>query len=237
MKQPWKEGDDSTAIFSANTIADRGLRLAIPFLLLGVHLLALALVLGSGAMVSIAVLMLVYELPPAGKETVIPLGILLGFPWWAIAGSIALVDVEVGLFMVWNFDLAERIPILGPWIRRFILAGREFLAERPWLSRLYFFGIVVMVMVPFFGSGGVRGSIVGRLLGMSRRWVMEAIVTGAMIGSLGIALATLYLRQAFLESLFTGAAAILLLIAAGAALYWIAKRFLGGEAEGREPGK
>jgi hypothetical protein len=230
MDQPWKDGDDSTAIFLVNPLADRGLRVAIPLLLPGVHLLALSLVLGSGAMVSIAVLMLVYELPPAGKETVIPLGILLGLPWWAVAGSIALVDIEVGLFMVWNFDLAERIPILGPWIRRFILAGREFLAERPWLSRLYFFGIVVLVMSPVLGSGGVRGSIVGRLLGMSRRWVMGAIVTGAMIGSYGIALATLYLRQAFIESLFAGAAAILLLIAAGAALYLIAKRFLGGEA-------
>jgi Putative small multi-drug export protein len=237
MDQPWKDGDDSAVIFLANTVADRGLRLAIPFLLLGVHLMALSLALGSGAMVSIATLMLVYELPPAGKETVIPLGILLGFPWWAVAGSIALVDVEVGLFMVWNFDLAGRIPILGPWIRRFIAGGREFLAGRPWLSRLYSFGIMVMVMVPFFGSGGVRGSIVGRLLGMSRREVMGAIVTGAMMGSFGIALGTLYLREAFIESLFAGAAAILLLTAAGAALYWIAKRFLGREAEGREPGK
>jgi uncharacterized membrane protein len=233
MEQSWKEGDDAAPLFSANTILDRGLRLALPFLLLALHLLVLFLAFGSGTMLSIATLMLVYELPPAGKETVIPLGILLGFPWWAIAGSIALVDGEVGLFMVWNFDLAERIPLLGSWIRRFILAGREYLAERPWLSRLYFFGIVVMVMVPFFGSGGVRGSIVGRLLGMSRREVMAAITMGAVIGSFGIAVATLYLQQAFIENLFTGAAAVLLLIAAGGALYWIAMRFVGGEGEGR----
>ena len=229
MDQAWKDGDDADAIFPVSHLADRGLRLALPFLFLAIHLMVLSLAIGTGAMLSIAVLMLVYELPPAGKETVIPLGILSGFPWWAVAGSIALVDVEVGLFMVWNFDLAERIPVLGPWIRRFILAGREFLAGRPWLSRLYFFGIVVMVMVPFFGSGGVRGSIVGRLLGMSRREVMGAIATGAVTGSVGIAVATLYLQQAFLDSLFAGVAAALLLVAAGAALYWIARRFLGGE--------
>ena len=231
MKQPWQEGDDSSPLFSANRFLDRGLRLALPFLILAIHLLVLSLALGSGAMLALAALMVIYELPPAGKETVIPLGILSGFPWWAVAGSIALVDVEVGLFMVWNFDLAERIPILGPWIRRFVLAGREFLAERPWLTRLYFFGIVVMVMVPFFGSGGVRGSIVGRLLGMSRREVMGAITLGAVIGSFGIAVATLYLQQAFLENLFAGAAGVLLLIAAGGALYWIAMRFLGREGK------
>jgi len=231
MEQPWKDGDDADAIFPVSPLADRGLRFTLPFLLLALHLLVLSLALGTGAMLSIATLMVVYELPPAGKETVIPLGILLGQPWWAIAGSIALVDVEVGLFMVWNFDLAEGIPILGPWIRRFIHGGREFLSGRPWLSRLYFFGIVVMVMVPFFGSGGVRGSIVGRLLGMSRRVVMGAIATGAVIGSFGIAVATLYLQQAFLENIFTGAAAVFLLIAGGAALYWIAKRYLGGTTD------
>jgi uncharacterized membrane protein len=233
MKQSWKDGDDSSPLFSADRFLDRGFRLALPVLILAIHLLVLSLALGTGAMLSLSALMVIYELPPAGKETVVPLGILSGLPWWAVAGSIALVDAEVGLFMVWNFDLAERIPILGPWIRRFVLAGREFLAERPWLTRLYFFGIVVMVMVPFFGSGGVRGSIVGRLLGMSRREVMGAITLGAVIGSFGIAVATLYLQQAFIENLFAGAAAVLLLIVAGGALYLVARRILGGEGKER----
>jgi len=227
MAEAW--GDDSAPLFSEDPVLDRGLRLGLPFFLLGLHLLALALLLGARTAALIATLMLIYELPPAGKETVIPAGILLGLPWWAVAASIALVDVEVGLFMVWNFDLAERIPVIGPWIGRFIAGGREFLSGRPWLEGLYFFGIVLMVMVPFFGSGGVRGSIVGRLLGMSRLEVMEAITVGAFVGSFGIALATLFLQRAFLESIFTFAAALLLLIAAGVILYWLVKRsFPGG---------
>ncbi|HTY52061.1 MAG TPA: small multi-drug export protein [Methanomicrobiales archaeon] len=222
MDDPW--GDDPGPLISRPPVLDRGLRLGIPFLLLALHLLVLSALLGTATMLVLATLMLVYELPPAGKETVIPAGILLGYPWWAVAGSIALVDIEVGLFMVWNFDLALRIPVLGPWIRRFINGGREFLAGRPWLSRLYFFGIVVMVMVPFFGSGGVRGSIAGRLLGMSRREVMGAITTGAVTGSFGIALGTLFLREAFIEDLFTGAVAVFILAAAGGALYLVLTR-------------
>ncbi|MDD1656016.1 MAG: small multi-drug export protein [Methanomicrobiales archaeon] len=183
-------------------------------------------------MIAVAALMLAYELPPAGKETIIPLGILLGYPWWAVAGSIAMVDLEVGLFMVWNFDLAERIPVLGPWITRFIQGGREFLGERPWLSRLYFFGIVILVMVPVLGSGGVRGSIVGRLLGMSRRMVMGAIAIGTVAGSFGIALGTLFLQQAFLQSVYLGAAILLGIIAAGVLVYLLARRSFGRKKTG-----
>jgi hypothetical protein len=226
MDRPWRDGDDADAIFPGSRLLDRGLRLALPFLLLALHLLALSAAFGNGTMIAIATLMFIYELPPAGKETVIPAGILLGLPWWAVAGSIALVDLEVGLFMIWNFDLAEGIPVLGPWIRRFIAGGREFLAGRPWLSELYFVGIVLMVMVPFFGSGGVRGSIVGRLLGMGRPQVMGAIAAGAFIGCFGIALAALFLRQAFLADIFLGAAALLLLIMAGVLIYWLSRRYL-----------
>jgi len=222
----WK---DSETIFTHQRLVDWLLRLTLPLVVLVLHLLVLALTFGTGTMLILAGLMLAYELPPAGKETIIPLGILLGYPWWAVAGSIAMVDLEVGLFMVWNFDLAERIPVLGPWITRFIQGGREFLGDRPWLSRLYFFGIVVLVMVPVLGSGGVRGSIVGRLLGMSRRMVMGAIATGALIGSFGIALATLYLQQAFLRSLYLGAAILLGIITVGVLIYWFVHRYYGGK--------
>jgi hypothetical protein len=225
-------GDGSAPVFSENPFVDRGLRLGLPVLLVGLHLLALALAFGTETMLAIAGLMLIYELPPAGKETVIPAGILLGYPWWAVAASIALVDVEVALFMVWNFDLAGRIPVLGPFIRRFVAGGRAFLASRPWLTGLSFFGIVLMVMVPFAGSGGVRGAIAGRLLGMSRLLVMAAITLGAFAGSFLIALATLTLRRAFVESLFLFAAAVLVLIILLIAGYWAVNRRYPNRGQG-----
>jgi hypothetical protein len=59
MDQPWKDGDDADAVFPVSPLADRGLRVAIPFLFPGLHLLIIFLVLGTGAVLSIAVLMLV----------------------------------------------------------------------------------------------------------------------------------------------------------------------------------
>jgi len=47
-----------------------------------------------------------------------------------------------------------------------------------------------MVMVPVLGSGGIRGSIAGKLLGMKTLLVFFSILAGSLIGSFGIALAS-----------------------------------------------
>jgi uncharacterized membrane protein len=133
-------------------------------------------------------LMIAYILPPAGKETVIPLGIALGIPWWGIALAIAMVDIETGLFMALNMDLVYRIPLIGKPLARFTDKTAEFLDSHPRIAGLSFLGIVLMVMVPFLGSGGVRGSIAGRLLGMEAPTVFLAVLAGAVAGCVLIAL-------------------------------------------------
>jgi hypothetical protein len=133
-------------------------------------------------------LMVAYLLPPAGKETVIPIGIALGIPWWYMALSIVMIDVETGLFMALNFDVAYRIPFLGPLLSDLTKKTQQSLSDHRWFAGLWFFAIILMVMVPFFGSGGVRGSIAGKLLGMNTLLVFLAILAGALLGCFGIAL-------------------------------------------------
>jgi hypothetical protein len=133
-------------------------------------------------------LMVAYILPPAGKETVIPLGIALGIPWWYIALSITLIDFETGLFMTLNFEYIHGIPVIGPIIRDLTEKTTEMIQRHHWLSGFYIFTIILMVMVPVLGSGGVRGSIIGRLLGLTPLQVLIGITLGAVIGCFGIAL-------------------------------------------------
>lgn len=133
-------------------------------------------------------LMLAYLFPPAGKETVIPLGIALGFPWQVMTLSIALVDIFSGMFMALNFDVAVRFPLLGPWILRFLERREKFLDRRPWLEHLYFTGVALFVLFPFQGTGGVGASVVGRILGLPPLKVLVAIGIGAFSGCLLIAL-------------------------------------------------
>lgn len=128
-----------------------------------------------------------YFFPPLGKETVIPAGIVAGIHPMIIALSIAFVDIIVALFLVYNYDLAKRIPLVGKFIDKIEKVGRSSSDKYRWLKPLRFFGIILFVMVPFQGSGGLVGSIVGRLIGMKRWTVFIAISIGAIVGCLLIA--------------------------------------------------
>src|SRR5665647_3183857 len=94
--------------------------------------------------------------------------------------------------------------MLGKTLESFIRKTRDFIREQPWLKRIYFAGIVVLVMVPVLGSGGIRGTIIGQLLGIQKTTVFLAIVTGAFVGCFGIALGALFLQELFLQSILLG---------------------------------
>jgi uncharacterized membrane protein len=136
-----------------------------------------------------------YFFPPLGKETIIPTGILVfGFDPIFIALSIAYVDIIVALFLVWNYDLAKQIPFVGKFMIKVEEKGKSVEEKYGWVKPLRFIGIVLFVMVPFQGSGGLVGSIVGRLIGMKPTNIFYAITIGAVIGCLLIAM----FSQAFL---------------------------------------
>jgi uncharacterized membrane protein len=131
--------------------------------------------------------MIAYFFPPLGKESVIPLGIAAGLDPILIALSIAFVDMFIALFLVWNYDFAKLIPFMGPWMEKVEKTGGKKFTEKPWLENLAFFGLVLFVMFPFQGSGGVATSIIGRVIGMSKLKVFLAICIGAVVGCLLIA--------------------------------------------------
>jgi Putative small multi-drug export protein len=166
----------------------RMIALLVPALITALFIITLAVSLPQSLFVPMLGLITAYLLPPAGKETVIPVGIALGIPWWYMALSVVMVDTIFGLFMALNFDLSYRIPYIGPLLEDITRKTQLFIVDHPWFASLWFFAIVLMVMVPFFGSGGVRGSVAGKILGLSTTLTFLAILAGSLIGCFGIAL-------------------------------------------------
>jgi uncharacterized membrane protein len=200
----------------------RILKLTLPFAVAAAQVTLLSFFLDPTSFLIIIGLMAAYILPPAGKETVIPAGIALGIPWWLIAISIMMIDIETALFMGWNFELGLKLPWFGNPLESFIQKAEEFIKEQPRLKKLFFTGIVVLVMVPVMGSGGIRGSIIGQLLGMQKTQVFLAIVTGAFIGCFSIALGALFLQELFIQSFLLGTVTVIgiIIILLSGWLYW-----------------
>jgi hypothetical protein len=128
--------------------------------------------------------MVAYFFPPLGKESVIPLAVIAGIDWIQIALAIAYVDIIVALFLLWNYDFAKLAPVLGPWMERFERRAVDISKGRLWMKGLTFIGVVLFVMFPFQGSGGVGATIVGRLIGMNRYVLFAGICVGAVSGTL-----------------------------------------------------
>ena len=186
-------------------------------------------------------LLIAYFFPPFGKETVIPLGIGildkgLTVPFLnlyvepvsinpiSMALAVAYIDIIVALFLVWNYDLAKKIPIVGKFMIKVEEKGTLAEEKYGWIKPLRFIGIVLFVIVPFQGSGGLMGSIVGRLLGMNPWNTFFAITLGAIIGTLLVAM----FSKAFLIFIEINSTLTIILfgcIVIFIALYFIIKKF------------
>ena len=200
-------------------IPERIFRLALPFLLGIPWLILLLFLLPYDVWLILGGLLIAYIMPPAGKESVIPIGIAVGVPWWLMALSIALMDVLSGIFVALNFDIALKIPGVGGWIRKFVAGGEEFFRKRPWMERFYFMGVVLFVMFPLQGSGGIGATLVGRMMGLSPGKVLVAIAIGSLIGCTVIALGAEVIRELFLVDPVLGIAVAAIVVTSLLALY------------------
>jgi uncharacterized membrane protein len=200
-------------------IPERVFRILFPFALGIPYLILLYFAMPYEQWLVMGGLMIAYIVPPAGKESVIPIGIAVGFPWWLMAFTIALLDILTGIFMALNFDIALKIPGLGGWIKRFIANGEQFFARRPWLERFYFTGVVLFVMFPLQGTGGVGATLVGRMMGLSPARVLLAITIGAFAGCTIIALGAEAIRNLILMNPLIGISVAIVVVAVLIVLY------------------
>ncbi len=173
------------------------LKFFLPFLVAAIGIFIFYLVTEKGSFGKLFLLMVLYFVPPLGKETIIPIGVFgrpLHIPFTdkiasippidplIMAIAIAFVDIVVALFLVWNYDLAKKIPLIGDFMGKVEKIGKSSSEKYSWIKPLRFFGIILFVMVPFQGSGGLVGSILGRLIGMKPRNTFLAITIGTIIG-------------------------------------------------------
>ena len=188
------------------------IRLLVPPLLAVIFFILCFLILSKNRILILGGLMVAYFIPPSGKESIIPIGIGLGIPWWLMALTLTLLDVITALFMIMNFALMLRVPRLGPWIEKTTATSREFMAERPWMNRWRIPGLAFFVMLPLQGTGGVGATVVGLMIGLTPGEILLAVGIGAAVESLAFALGWGLVRELILANLVLGFVAAFVLI-------------------------
>lgn len=172
----------------ANPYLVGSIKFVLPLALIPAVFAALYLIEPYEQSLIISGLVAAYFVPPAGKETIIPLAVVLGYPWWLITLVIFLLDVAVSLFVVWNFELALKIPIIGRLLESGMTIGRNYTESQPWLRRFSTIGLILFVFFPLQGTGAMNGSVLGRLLGLNNNRVFGCVCIGSLTSCLVFAL-------------------------------------------------
>ena len=210
----------------------------LPFVIGILGILSLYFIVEDESAGKLFFLMFAYFFPPLGKETIIPIGVGGGeitLPFTnelvivpsinplIMALTIAFVDIVVALFLLWNYDLTKKIPIIGDFIIKVEKIGRSSSEKYAWIRPLRFIGIILFVMVPFQGSGGMVGSILGRLFGMKPVNTFCAISIGAVVGCLLIAYFADAILSVFVKNFLFGLLIIIIILVIGI-MIWIYKK-------------
>lgn len=202
----------------------------LPFAIAGLVIFILYLLIDSKSSGKLFFLMFAYFFPPLGKESIIPIGVSGGeltipiinqhivvqaINPLVMALTIAFVDIIVALFLLWNYDLAKKIPLIGKFMIKVENIGKSSSDKYSWIKPLRFIGIILFVMVPFQGSGGLVGSIVGRLIGMNPWNTFFAITIGAVVGTILIAYFSEAILLVFVKNFLLGIVIIIIIVVIG----------------------
>jgi uncharacterized membrane protein len=143
------------------------------------------------------------EIATTAGVSVVVLGKLVIF-WGLREGAPPLASLAVLTFLI---DLVfasvlssglrglERAPLVGRWLRISRARTKEVLREYPGLERLAFFGVVAFILLPFAGTGAITGTLLARVIGLSRIASIGAVGLASACGAVTFALLAQFLGE------------------------------------------
>jgi uncharacterized membrane protein len=200
---------------------ETAIRMIVPPAMVAVYYLLCRSVLPPEQFLILGGLIVAYYIPPSGKESLIPVGIALGVPWWLMAATLAFLDVVTSLFIILNLPLVLKLPRLGPWISRFLDSGEEFMASRPWIARWRILGVAFFVFLPLQGTGGVGATLVGMMVGLTPGAILLALAIGGSAEALLFAIGSEIIWNLILSNLALGIAAAVSVTVSAVVIYYV----------------
>jgi uncharacterized membrane protein len=99
-----------------------------------------------------------------------------------LAIVVLVLNTALTVVYVGAFDLLEKIPYLGPRLARGRAHALAVATERVWIRRWATAGVALFVISPLPGSGVLGGTLVGRVVGLTRkRTFISVAVANAIV--------------------------------------------------------
>ncbi|MBC7080717.1 MAG: small multi-drug export protein [Thermoplasmatales archaeon] len=127
-----------------------------------------------------ASLAVAYLFPPLGKESVIPLMLSSNVPVWIVGSTIVMMDIISSAIIAYNWWFAELIIYHIPYLDR----GYEKLkkkSENFSKKKLITFALIIFMIIPFQGTGGISTTIISRLIGFKPKKTIAIVSVGSSI--------------------------------------------------------
>jgi hypothetical protein len=74
------------------------------------------------------------------------------------------------------------VPWLGKRLKVAVLEGNALIREHRWMRNVTAGAVMAFVMLPISSTGSIGGSLLGRLLGLSRVTTLSVVLTGSILG-------------------------------------------------------
>ncbi len=115
---------------------------------------------------------------------------------WHLAYVVMYVNAASTFFYTYNLDLLQKVPKIGPYMRRARMNSVAMLRQRPWIRRWAVVGIGLFVVTPLPGSGALGGALMGRIIGVSKKATFISVSIAGVVVSSAYAMLANELKEA-----------------------------------------
>lgn len=106
----------------------------------------------------------------------------VGFSPFELALLVFCLDIIWAVVLCWHAGFLFHVPWLGERLKAAVHEGNQLLKANRWMRRVTIGVVLSVVMLPISSTGSIGGSLLGRLMGLSRNTTLFVVVLGSILG-------------------------------------------------------
>jgi uncharacterized membrane protein len=122
-----------------------------------------------------------YMFNPLGAVIGVPAALKLNIDVYTAFSFMLLLDAVASAFIIWNLKYIRILPLIGRLVKWVEKSTETLLLRKPWIRNLAFLGVFLFVLIPFYATGSILGSFIGRIISMRPWRIWIAVMLGASI--------------------------------------------------------